>query len=70
MEYMYCGITTPFHGIRVYTISAMGMPSSENVLEELMCRVLGDFLQEGCAAKLVDDLFCGSDTLQELISNW
>lgn len=48
----------------------MGMPSSETVLEELMCRVLGDFLQEGCPAKLVDDLFCGSDTLQELISNW
>ena len=35
-----------------------------------MCRVLGDFLQEGCAAKLADDLYCGGDTPQELIANW
>ena len=41
----YCGVATPFRGIRVYTRSAMGMPGSETALEELMCRVLGDFLQ-------------------------
>lgn len=35
-----------------------------------MCLVLGDFLQEGCTAKLADDLYCGGDTLQEVISNW
>ena len=40
----YCGVATPFRGIRVYTRSAMGMPGSETALEELMCRVLGDFL--------------------------
>ena len=45
----YCGVATLFRGIRVYTRSAMGMPGSEAALEELMCRVLGDFLQEGCA---------------------
>ena len=66
----YCGVATPFRGIRVYTRSAMGMPGSETALEELMCRVLGDFLQEGCAAKLADDLYCGGDTPQELITNW
>ena len=62
----YCGVATPFHGIRVYTRSAMGMPGSETALEELMCRVLGDFLQEGCVTKLADDLCCGGDTPQEL----
>jgi len=48
----------------------MGMPGSQTALKELMCHVLGDFLQEGCAAKLADDLCCGSNTPQELISNW
>ena len=66
----YCGVATPFCGIRVYTRSAMGMPGSETALEELMCRVLGDFLQEGCATKLADDLYCGGDTPQELLTNW
>lgn len=44
----YFGVATPFRGVRVYTRSAMGMPGSETVLEELMCRVLGDCLQDGC----------------------
>lgn len=42
----------------------MGMLGSETALEELMCRVLGDFIKEGCAAKLANDLNCGSDTPQ------
>ena len=39
----YCGVVTPFRGVRVYTRSAMGMPGSETALEELMCRVLGNW---------------------------
>ena len=35
-----------------------------------MCRVLGDLLQEGVVAKLADDLYCGCDSLQELLDNW
>ena len=53
----YCGAATPFKGIRVYTRSAMGMPGSETCLEELMSRVLGDLIQEGCVAKIADDLY-------------
>ena len=41
----YCGVATPFRGIRVYARSAMGMPGSETALEEMMCRVLGDFIE-------------------------
>ena len=52
----YCGVATPFRGIRVYTRSAMGMPGSETALEEMMCRILGDLIQEGCVTKLADDL--------------
>ena len=66
----YCGVATPFRGVRVYTRCAMGMPGSETALEELMCRILGDYLQEGFVAKLADDLFCVGDTPDELLQNW
>ena len=66
----YCGVVTPFRGVRVYTRSAMGMPGSETALEELMCRVLGDLLKEGVVAKLADDLYCGGNTVDELLHNW
>ena len=66
----YCGVATPFRGVRVYTRCAMGMPGSETALEELMCRVLGDCIQDGIVAKLADDLYCGGNTLDELLRNW
>jgi len=47
----------------------MRNPGSETALEELMCRVLGD-LQEGCVAKIADDLYCGGNTHQEVLTNW
>ena len=52
----YCGVATPFRGIRVYKRSAMGMPGSETALEELMSAVLGDLIQQGVVVKLADDL--------------
>ena len=66
----YCGIATPFRGVRVYTRCAMGMPGSETALEELMCRVLGDCLQDGIVVKLADDLYCGGNTVDDLLENW
>ena len=66
----YCGVATPFRGICVYTRSAMGMPGSETALEEMMCSVLGDLIQEGCVTKLADDLYCGGDSPETLLSNW
>ena len=66
----YCGVATPFKGIRLYARCAMGMPGSETALEELTCRVLGDLHQEGIVAKLADDLYCGGDTEDELLHNW
>ena len=58
----YCGIVTPFKGVRVYVRAAMGMPGSECALEEVMCRVLGDMIQDGKAVKIADNLYCGSNT--------
>ena len=66
----YCGVATPFKGIRVYTRSAMGMPGSETCLEELMSRVLGDLIQEGCVAKIADDLYVGGNSPIEVLNNW
>lgn len=66
----YCGVATPFKGVRVYKRSAMGMPGSETALEELMCRVLGPLLQEGSTVKIADDLYCGGNTPLELLQNW
>ena len=40
----------------------MGMPGPETVLEEMMCCVLGDFIEEGFLVKLADVLYCGGDT--------
>lgn len=37
----YCGMVTPFKGVRVYQRCAMGLPGSEVALEELLCRLLG-----------------------------
>ena len=66
----YCGVATPFKGVRVYVRSAMGMPVSETALEELMCRVLGHLLQKGIVVKIADDLYCGGNTPHELLENW
>ena len=66
----YCGVVTPFQGVRVYARSAMGIPGSETALEELMCHVLGDLLQAGVVKKLADDLYCGGNSPEELLNNW
>ena len=66
----YCGVVTLFRGTRVYALCAMGMPGSEIALEELMCCVLGDLLKERIVTKLADDLYCGGNTPDELITNW
>ena len=66
----YCGVATPFKGVRVYTRCAMGLPGSETALEEMMNRVVGDLIMEGSAAKVADDLYCGGNTPEDAISTW
>lgn len=67
----YCGVATPFKGIRVYTRSAMGMPGSETALEELMCLLFGHLVERGVATKIADDLYCGSEiSFADLLSTW
>jgi hypothetical protein len=35
-----------------------------------MCCILGDCLEDGIAAKIADDLYCGADSPEELLINW
>ena len=69
-SWKYCGVVTPFKGVRVYVRCAMGMPGSETALEELTCRVFGELLQQGHVAKLADDMYCGADNLDDLLAVW
>ena len=48
----------------------MGMPGSETCLEELMSRVLGDFIMQGWVAKIADDLYVGGNDPEEALSHW
>ena len=66
----YCGVVTPFRGVRVYLRGSMGLPGSETALEELMTRVLGDFIYEGNVAKIADDLYCGANSPEKLLEVW
>ena len=46
------------------------MPCLEMALEELVCNVHIDVLQEGIVAKMADDLYCGGTTVEELAHSW
>ena len=66
----FCSIVTSFKGVCVYTRCVMGMPGSETALEEIMSRVLGDFIQRGFVTKIADDRYIGGDSEDELVSHW
>ena len=66
----YCGVATPFKGLRVYATGCMGLPGTETALEELTCLVLGDLVMRGIVAKVADDLFIGGATEAELLDNF
>ena len=66
----YCGVATPFKGVRVYVRSGISMPGSETALEEVMCPILGPLLQDGSVAKIPHDLYCGGNTPHDLLHNW
>ena len=66
----YCGVNTPFKGVRVYCRAAMGMPGSESALDELMSRILGDLIQAGLVQRVADDLYIGGDDLLSVFRTW
>ena len=69
-SYKYVGVSTPFRGIYVYTRTVMGMPGSESALEQLLGRILGDFIVSGSVVKLADDLYIGAESPDALLRIW
>ena len=66
----YCGVHTPYRGLRVYNVGCMGLPGVEIALEELTCLLVGDLVKENKVAKVADDIFIGGRTPKELIQNF
>jgi predicted aspartyl protease len=66
----FCGVHTPYKGLRVYNVGCMGLPGVEVALEELTCLLLGDLVAQGKVAKLADDLYIGGETPEELLKNF
>ena len=58
----YLATVTPFKGLRVYLLSAMGMPGSSEFLQELTSRAFGDFIVDGFLTVIADDLFVGGNS--------
>lgn len=65
----FCGVHTPYKGLRVYNVGVMGLPGVEVALEELTSLILGDMVAEGKVAKLADDLFIGGKSTEEFKQN-
>ena len=64
------GVFTPFKGMRVYTTAAMGMPGSEIALNELTALLFGPMKQAGVLEVLMDDVYIGGDSFEELHDNY
>ena len=66
----FLGVITPYTGTYVYRRSVMGLPGSEAALEELLSRIFGDLIREGKMVKIADDLFLGSQSVDDLATTW
>ena len=64
------GVVTPFKGMRIYTTAAMGMPGSEIALNELTALLFGPMKQAGVLEVLMDDVYIGGDSFEELHDNY
>ena len=54
----------------VYARGPMGLRNMAEYLEEMVSRVLGDLIAEGCVDKVADDLLIGGDNVSEVLENW
>ena len=46
------------------------MPGSSETLGEMLCTALGNLIQQGKATKITDDLYAGSNMVEDLFANW
>ena len=66
----WLGTVSPYKGMYVYNTGAMGFRNMAEYLEEIVARVLGDFVAEGILTKNSDDLIVGGNTIKGLLLNW
>ena len=66
----YLGVMTPYRGIRVLTRLGQGLVNSDNHLEQVVTRVLGDEMLAGKCLIARDDLIVGGNSVDECIDNW
>ena len=63
-------LRNPFCGKLIYVCSTMALPRSEIALEEIIWRVLSNLLKEGKVFWLANDLYCGDNTVSQLLDYW
>ena len=68
--WQYMGVMTPYRGQRVMTRLGQGLLNSDVHLEQVVTRVLGDFMLEGKCIIARDDLIVGGNSIDECIANW
>ena len=65
----WCGILTPFGGLRFFKRGIQGLINQTEELDELLANIFNDMLTKGKLVKQADDLFTGGNTVEEAIAN-
>ena len=66
----WCGILTPFGGLRFFKRGIQGLINQSEELDELLANIFNDMLTKGKLVKLADDLFTGGNTVDEALANF
>ena len=61
---------TPHKVIRVMARTGQGLLESDVELEELLCRALGDDIDDGHCIAIRDDIIIGGNTIDEALENY
>ena len=65
----WCGILTPFGGLRFFKRGIQGLINQSEELDELLANLFRDMMTKGKLVKLADDLFTGGSTKEEALAN-
>ena len=65
----WCGILTPYGGLRFFKRGIQGLINQTEELDELLANLFNDMLTKGKLVKQADDLFTGGNTIDEAIDN-
>ena len=69
-DWKHLGIMTPYRDLKVLTRLGQGLLNSDVILDQVLCRVLGDEISAGFCLAARDDLFVGGDSIDEVLENW